>query len=67
LVSELGGGWPAESTVLPVKVGPRVVAVLYGDAMLGGKAIPTLAHLEARLEEIGATMASLESARLQPS
>ncbi len=67
LVSELGGGWPAESIVLPVKVGPRVVAVLYGDAMLGGKAIPTLAHLEARLEEIGATMASQEPARPQPS
>ncbi|MGD1146812.1 MAG: DUF4388 domain-containing protein [Thermoanaerobaculaceae bacterium] len=67
LVSELGSGWPAEAAVLPVKVGPRVAAVLYGDGALGGKAIPALGPLEARLLEIGAAMAVPEPARLQPS
>ncbi|MBZ5587314.1 MAG: DUF4388 domain-containing protein [Acidobacteriia bacterium] len=67
LVGELGGGWPTEAAVLPVKVGPRVVALLYGDGIPGGAAMPALARLEARLAEIGAAMTSPEPARQQPS
>jgi hypothetical protein len=63
LVGELGGGWPAEVVVLPVKVGPTVAAVLYGDTMPGGKAIPALAQLEGRLEEIGSAMAVPDTPR----
>jgi hypothetical protein len=67
LVGELGGGWPDEVAVVPVKVGPSVAAVLYGDALPGGKAIPPLAQLETRLAEIGATMALPAPARPQRS
>jgi hypothetical protein len=60
LLSELGGEWPVESAALPVKAGPHLVAVLYGDSMPIAAPLPALDRLEARLAEIGAAIAAAE-------
>ncbi len=60
LVSELGGEWPVEAAALPVKAGPHLVAVLYGDSMPIAAPLPALDRLEARLAEIGAAIAAAE-------
>jgi len=60
LVSELGGEWPGEAAALPVKAGPHVVAVLYGDAMPEAAPLPPLDRLEARLAEIGAAISEAQ-------
>lgn len=60
LVSELGGEWPVEAAALPVKAGPHLVAVLYGDSMPIAAPLPALDRLEARLAEIGAGIAKGE-------
>lgn len=60
LVSELGGEWPVDAAALPVKAGPHLVAVLYGDSMPIAAPLPALDRLEARLAEIGAAIAAAE-------
>ncbi|HQT95191.1 MAG: hypothetical protein B7Z61_07975 [Acidobacteria bacterium 37-71-11] len=60
LVSELGGEWPVEAAALPIKAGPHLVAVLYGDGMPIAAPLPALDRLEARLAEIGAAIAAAE-------
>ena len=54
LVGELDGTWPAEVAVLPVRVGGRVAAILYGDTMPAGTPIGDLSRLESSLLQAGA-------------
>ena len=49
LIGELEGAWPPEVAVLPVKLGNRVVAVLYGDTMPSGAPIGDVSRLESAL------------------
>lgn len=63
LVSELGGEWPGEGVAVPLRAGPYVIAVLYGDTMPTGTPIPALEHIEAKLAAIGAAIAAAEPGR----
>lgn len=58
LAGELGGDWPVDVALLPIRSSGRIMALLYGDSMPAGTPLPALDRLEARLAEIGAAMAT---------